>query len=509
MSGDTKLAKFRKEYATMSTADLQSALKEQREIAADAIANEREGGDLEGLKHEAFRNKTAGEKMQLARDVAIRMAAIRAELKPRLDDAAYEKAVTDRALGGDLDPATSATDNAARSHLAEVLGDALRGGKVIKSVKDFFGKALDDGLVVLNPSDPMSMRSVQRAQIGDNPDETVSILNAVFTEDAGYDPEVFRSGRIVMTPQRRQDLLDAIRITPTSKDSVKYMEETTYTPPAGETMSRAEGGTAAEATLEFAEKTQDLVRNSVIIPLTDDVMNDEPRVRSLVSGRLMHMLRQRVGREIILGSGTGNRMAGFQSRLNANQTDGTAFPNTDSVTDETNAAFTRRIGTDGTNIPVFRPADADGTGGTPYEANAQQSIIAIIRACEWIERNGDAMCDMVALSGPSWAALLTALDDDNRFIMPQMMTAGGGMDSMMMPGLGIPMRKDRHLAAGRALVGDFGNYAELAANGGFTIELGYSGTDFVKFQRTLRANVRMALITYRLRAFGFVQSIVT
>ena len=135
-------------------------------------------------------------------------------------------------------------------------------------------------------------------------------LKTLMTTTAGWAPEVTRTDRLVEEAVRPIQVADLIPQTTTGQAAVQYMEETTFTNAAQETL---EAGTYQEAALAYTEQTSLVRKIAVFLPVTDEQLEDEPRVRGVIDNRLPFMIRQRLDLQILVGNGTAPNLRGINN----------------------------------------------------------------------------------------------------------------------------------------------------------------------------------------------------
>ena len=56
----------------------------------------------------------------------------------------------------------------------------------------------------------------------------------------------------------------------------------------------------------------------------------------------------------------------------------------------------------------------------------------------------------------------------------------------------------------KLVAGDYTNFAGLYVRAGVDMQVGYQSDDFIKGRLAIRADVRVAMVTFRVKAFGNV-----
>jgi capsid protein len=113
---------------------------------------------------------------------------------------------------------------------------------------------------------------------------------------AGWAPENLRTGRVELKPERQPRVVDLLPKFSTNMAAIKYMEETTFTNNAVE---KAEGAAAGEAALALTERTSNVRKIPVLLPVTDEQMEDVEGIRDYINNRLKLMLEQRLDLQIV------------------------------------------------------------------------------------------------------------------------------------------------------------------------------------------------------------------
>lgn len=270
---------------------------------------------------------------------------------------------------------------------------------------------------------------------------------ALMSTTAGFAPEALRLPGFVEAVTRPIQMLDIIPMSQTSKDSVSYMEETTRTHAAAGT---AEGGTYAESTFAQTEKTSPVRKITDSLPVTDEQLEDEPFVAGYINGRLIFGIRQKFDRDVLLGDGAGSNLRGLKNVAGIQ----TQAKGTDPVPDAFYKAMTK-IRVQGRSIPthhVMHPTD--------------WQTLRLMRTAE----------GMYLWGNPSEA----------------------GPERLW----GLPVIQNDADVAGTGYTGSF---QPINVSGferkGVDVQVGFTGTQFTEGKRTVRADMRAALVWFRPVAF--------
>jgi len=270
---------------------------------------------------------------------------------------------------------------------------------------------------------------------------------ALMTTAAGFAPESLRLPGFVEAVTRPIQMLDIIPMGQTGKDSVPYMEETTRTHAAAGT---AEGGTYAESTFVFTAKSAPVRKITDSVPVTDEQLEDEPFIAGYINGRLIFGIRQKFDRDVLLGDGAGSNLRGLKNVSGIQ----TQAKGTDPVPDAFFKAMTK-IRVQGRSIPthhVLHPTD--------WQA------IRLMRTAE----------GMYLWGNPSEA----------------------GPERLW----GLPVVQNDADSAGTGYTGSFQpDCVSGFERKGVDVQVGFTGTQFTEGKRTIRADMRAALVWFRPAAF--------
>lgn len=276
-------------------------------------------------------------------------------------------------------------------------------------------------------------------------------LKTLFQTSAGWDPEDTRTGKLVPFATRPAPrVVDFVPQTTTSMSTVLYMEETTYTNAAAET---AEGAAYPEAALGLTEKSSEVRKISVFLPVTDEQFEDEPRARAYVENRLPFMLRQRLDLQILTGSGAAAALLGTE------------------------------------NVAGIQ-VQALGTDPIPD---------ALYKVMRRVRDNGFAEPSVVFIQPSKWEGVRLLRTADGVYIWGH--PAIPGPTTIW----GVPVVETTAHTSTKAIVGDYTNFSELAVRRGLDMQISNSHGEFFREGKlALRVDMRAALVHYRPAAFGVV-----
>lgn len=281
----------------------------------------------------------------------------------------------------------------------------------------------------------------------------VDVMGALFETGAGWEPEVTRTGRLVEKAVRPIQVTDVVPTGSTGQSSVAYMEETTFTNAAVET---AEGGAYAEAALALTEKSSPVRKIAVFLPMTDEQLEDVPQAQGYVNNRLPFMLLQRLDSQILVADGEAPNLTGF---LNVE------------------GILTQAKG-------------EDTTPDAAYKAMTKVRVEGRAVPGAWIFHPND------------WQQIRLLRTADGIYIWGSPSEAG---EERLW---GLRVIQADAITEGTALTGDFATHTELAWRRGIELKVSESHSDyFVKGKQALRADLRLALLTYRPAALATVTGI--
>ena len=284
------------------------------------------------------------------------------------------------------------------------------------------------------------------------PFESNMRLKAVLTTATGWAPQAVRAPLVVPYATRPIQVTDLIPSISTTQNAFVYMEETTYTNAAVEIL---EGSAKPEAALALTQRTAPIRKIAVYIPVTDEQLDDVPGMQDYIEQRLAFMVRQRLDSQILVGTGVAPNLLGILSTVGIQ-------------------------------------TQAKSTDPTPD---------AIYKAMTKVEVVGQAMPSAVVLHPNDWQEIRLLRTTDGIYIWGSPSEAGPERI------WGLPVVKAQGLTEGTGVVGDFENFSLLVERKGMTVKVGYNADDWIKNQRTIIAEIRVAFVVTRPAAFCSVTGI--
>jgi len=271
-------------------------------------------------------------------------------------------------------------------------------------------------------------------------------IKTLMSTTAGFAPESVRSGLVVSKATRPIQVLDLIPTFPISQAAFVYMEETTRTQNEAEA---AEAGTYAEDAFVYTQRTSTVRKIASSIPVTDEQLEDEMQVRSLLEQRLSFGLRQRLDSQILVGDGNAPNLLGINN---------------------VGSVLTQAKGSDPT-------------------------IAAFMKALTQIRFTGRANPSGAVFHPNDWQDIVLTQNSNGDYLFGNPFM-GAGPSSLF----GIPVAISDAQTQNTGLVVDFNNFTRLDDRRGVSVMVGYSGTQFVEGKQTLRADMRVAFTVTRAAA---------
>lgn len=278
-------------------------------------------------------------------------------------------------------------------------------------------------------------------------------LKTLFARTAGWAPESLRSGRVLENAQRPVQVTELFPSGTITQAVYKYMEETTFTNAAAEA---SEGGTYAEAALALTERSQNVEKVAVWLPVTDEQLEDVAGVESYLESRLRFMIAQRLDSQLLNGNGTPPNILGVLNKPSIQ---------------------TQARGTD--NVPD-----------------------AIHKAMTKVMVTGRAMPSAVVLHPNDWQDIRLLQTADGVYIWGN--PADAGPERIW----GRPVALSDAIAENTGLTGDFPAHSLLLMRRGLDVQVTNShSTFFIEGKQAIRADLRVVLVVFRPQAFSTITGI--
>lgn len=257
------------------------------------------------------------------------------------------------------------------------------------------------------------------------------------------------SNRIVALPNGRLQVRDLFPTEQVSSPTIGFYQITTE----GTADTVAEDGAKPQMSAEPALVTTSLKKVAAILKVTDEMLEDYPRLVSVIQERGIYAKDLATEDQILNGTGTGADLTGL---LN-----------------------TTGIGTD---------TYANG-------ADAQAKAEAIYAAAMDIKAATGYDADAVILNPADFEEIRLAKDGNDQYLGGGFFqnSYGNGAYALTPDIWGMRVALSSYVTAGTIVVGAFRQSAALAVKGGTRVEVGYDGTDFSHDRVTLRIEERMAL----------------
>jgi HK97 family phage major capsid protein len=281
------------------------------------------------------------------------------------------------------------------------------------------------------------------------------------TPGTAITPAGYTSG-IVQTLFQRPWLSELIPNAQAPGNPVRFVSETTATNAAAAT---SEGGLKPESSLVFGETSEPIRKVATFLPISDELLDDAPQIQSYLNSRLQLFVKQTEEQQLLLGTGVAPQLQGL-------------------LVGRSIGTFTRNAGTSN-ELAIFKAAN--GARGSSFLDP-----------------------DTVIVHPSNWQPMRAGTDTSGQYY-------GGGPFDYGPYGAGAATSSSQFSAAplwgmrtivtsaipvGTALVGAFGQGAQIWRRGGVTVEASNSHSTYFQTDLVaLRAESRLALGVYRPSAF--------
>jgi len=199
-------------------------------------------------------------------------------------------------------------------------------------------------------------------------------MKTLLQTSAGWQPRTGNGSILVDKIIRPPQVLDLFPVDRTDLFEIPSMEETTRTQAAAE---MAEAGSYAEDAFAFTRRTSPVKKIGSEIPVTDEQLDDVPGMNALLNNRLVFGVRARIDQQIMVGDGTGSNLTGLTNASNVQTQAKGADPTANAVlkaitlvrvSGRANPTHVFMHGTDIQNLRLAQNAMGDYQFGPPYIA---------------------------------------------------------------------------------------------------------------------------------------------
>lgn len=262
------------------------------------------------------------------------------------------------------------------------------------------------------------------------------------------------------------NVMDLISRSPTDSDTIEYVKEDTFTNAAAFTAeatgftATALGGTGVkpESALAYSTQTATVRTMAHWIPVTNRMLADAPAIRSIIDGRLLFGLQQRLQAQVVSGDGTGENITGILNSAGI----GVVSKGSDSVID---ALYKGRTLVNWTGLG---------------RANAY-----VLNPTDW---------QTIRLSRET---TITGVNPGGYLFGPPSLS---GAETLW----GSPVVLDPNIPVGTGLVGDFSQGATLFDREQGAVRVGTVNDQFIRNMQTILAELRVAFVVWRPAVFAKV-----
>lgn len=266
-------------------------------------------------------------------------------------------------------------------------------------------------------------------------------------DTSGFPVASTRSNMILQAPLRRLVVADLLPNGNISQPRFLYMEETTTTNNAA---TVAEGGQKPESALAFTEKSADVRKIATVLPVTDELFEDAPAMRSYVQSRLTVFLQLAEENQLLNGDGLAPNLLGILQ-----------------------------------------------APGLQTQAKGADTIPdALYKAITLVEVNSQLPVSGIVLNPYDWQRVRLSKDSNGQYLF------GSPMANDMERLFGYPVVKTTALTQGTGLVGAFDLAAMIMRRSGISFAVSTEHADFFIYNKLmLRVEERLAMPIFRPAGF--------
>lgn len=276
---------------------------------------------------------------------------------------------------------------------------------------------------------------------------SVELGTKALLDTTGFPVASVRSDIIVQQPLRRLVIANLLPNGTITQPRFLYVEETSAVNNAA---AVAQGGTKPESALAFAERSADVRKIATVLPVTDELFEDAPAMRSYVQGRMVVFLQLAEENQILNGSGVAPNLLGI----------------------------------------------LNNTLIQSHARGADKYADALYKACTKVQVVSQLSVSAIVLHPYDWQEIRLSKDDNGQYLFGSPLA--GDIERVF----GYPVVKTTAIAQGTALPGAWDLAAMLLRKSGITFAVSTEHADFfIKNQLMLRVEERVALPVFRPEGF--------
>lgn len=262
-----------------------------------------------------------------------------------------------------------------------------------------------------------------------------------------------RTGLVVPYPLRPLRMADIIPQTTTEANIIRYMEQTVFGDSAA---TVSESGVKPEGQTEYVERSDEVEKIAIWLPVTEEALEDAPQLRALLDEYLREAVRREEEDQLLGGNGTRPNLLGF----------------------------------------LNKPGVQTQARGSDSNADAIFKAFTLVR---WTS-TAFAEPSAVVIHPNNWETIrLSKTSGDGAYLFGQPYLTG--FDTLW----GKPVVVTPAITANTALTGDFQMFSRIYRKTGLRIDISDSHSDYFIYNKlAIRAEERLTLAIFRGAAFAKV-----
>ena len=279
-------------------------------------------------------------------------------------------------------------------------------------------------------------------------------IKAVFDTVTGWSIQPQRLPDPITPPYETKQVASLFAEGRTSSNAIAYMEETTTTSGAA---AVDQSGTKPESGLALTEKSSVVRKIATWLAVTDETLEDVPQAESYIDTRLRTFVTLEENRQLLQGNGTAPNLRGLLNTAGL----------------------------------LVQAKGADSTPDAVYKALTKVKVTSLLEPTSSVFHPND--WQDIRRREPTVAPACTSGD-----LPPRPAPSGfWGLDAMVTTAM----------PEGTGLVGAFRAGAQIFRRSDLTLQVGWVNDQFIKNQRTIVVEERLALVVFRPTAFCTVTGI--